>query len=257
MTRLQRGIGFTATLAIALILVTAIAREPQRQEIARQAHIDQSIERVIDLYVYNCVQCHGPAGEGFDVNPPLNDDVVRQKDPAQLYRVIERGRFGTDMAAFGIDEGGNLTNVQIDGMVSLIMHGDWDEVYERTEQLDLLPTPTTTSTATPTMPPTSTATFTATLTASPTLAPPTTTPAQPAPPTGSPFDIVPTAVNDAPLFDVIPTETPTSDVPLFEVVPTEMPANATEPESPFQVVPTQADSPAENPIQPVPTETDD
>lgn len=254
MTRGQRAIGFTATLVIALVLLASIFNEPRRQDETVQAHINRSVEGVIDIYAYNCVECHGPYGEGFDIYPALNDEIVRQKDTLQTYRVIERGRYGTEMAAFGLSEGGMLTHNQINGLVDLIQYGDWNVVLQRVTQLDLLPTATPTPTLTPTMTPTATTTPTQTPTMPPTFTPttgPSSTPASapilPVMPTHTPadaggapmFGVVPTATTsgNASIFDVVPTYTPEVEAPVFGVVPT----NASEDEAPiFGVVPTNA-----------------
>jgi mono/diheme cytochrome c family protein len=240
MTRGQRAIGFTATLVIALVLLASIFNEPQRQDETVQAHIHRSVEGVIDIYAYNCVECHGPYGEGFDIYPALNDEIVRQKDALQTYRVIERGRYGTEMAAFGLSEGGMLTHNQINGLVDLILYGDWSVVLQRVAQLDLLPTATPTPTLTPTM--TSTATSTPTPTQTPTMPPtftPTTGPSStprsapilPVMPTGTPesvspiFGVVPTDIppisGETPIFDVVPTDIPQGQAPVFGVVATQ------------------------------------
>lgn len=255
MTRSQRLIGFSATLTIAIILLTAIINEPARQQVARETHIDRSVREVIDIYVYNCVVCHGPAGEGYDINPALNDEVASGKDPVQLYRTIERGQAGTDMAAFGVDEGGMLTNVQINGLVNLIVTGAyWDAVYEQVAALELLPTNTPTPTTTPTLTPTATWTPTPTTTSTPTqttTVTPTRAPTTPVPEDGeSPFGVVPTSTpaggTDAGSpFDVIPTDTPADNnadgnFP-FDIVPTTVPDNAPDHRgAPFEVVPTNS-----------------
>lgn len=227
MTPSQRAIGFAATLVITLVLITAIISEPRRQDIAVQEHLQRSINSVIDIYAHNCVECHGSTGEGFDIYPSLVSDSIRLKDPEQLYRSIERGRAGTEMAAFGIDEGGLLTGVQIEGLVDLIQHGDWGIVHARVVQLDLLPTATPTQTATPT------STITATVIPSemPTVAASSTEiPAQtnPTETRSGMFAVVPSdtpttdavAPDDAPLFEVIPTEGVADNAPLFDVLST-------------------------------------
>lgn len=238
MTAAQRIIGFTATLAIAVILFTSILFEPHRQEVTQLAYRDQAIERAVDLYVYNCLECHGASGEGTDDYPELSTEAVSGKEAIQIFQVIERGRYNTDMAAFGVDEGGNLTDMEIDSLVKLIQFEEWGMVYERTAELDLLwtLTPTETLTETLTETPTGTPTETPTTTAPLTMTPSATATITPS---SGIFGVLPTESGDsaAPLFDVLPTHTEVVTPSLFDIVPTETP-----PGTLFDVVPTEAQS---------------
>jgi mono/diheme cytochrome c family protein len=114
-----------------------ILREPANQSRAADAQLAEAIDHATHTYLENCAVCHGAAGEGLGAYPAL--DVAASMDEDMLYKTIERGRYGTQMAAYGIDEGGVLSQSQIDAMVSLIQYGEWDDVYVVAEANDLIP----------------------------------------------------------------------------------------------------------------------
>jgi mono/diheme cytochrome c family protein len=189
-------IGISATLALAAILLITILAEPDRQQAAMVAYWQRASGQAIELYVHNCVNCHGLAGEGIDLAPPLNS--IRGKDPVLLFRVIERGRFGTDMAAFGMHEGGGLTDPQIESLLVLITHGSWDAVAARASNLNIAASWTPTATLTPTFSSTPAPTRTPSVPL-PEVVPTVTYPPPPV------FEIIPTAGGD--LFDILATPT--------------------------------------------------
>ncbi|NDJ86711.1 MAG: c-type cytochrome [Chloroflexi bacterium] len=139
MTRSMRWLGFLATLMIVVSLITAIVREPDRQEEALEAHREHAFAEAMDLYALNCAECHGAAGEGLDIHPELDADFVRGKDYHILFITIERGRHNTEMTAFGLNEGGNLTTAQIDNLVTLIQYGSWQDTAQRVADLGMTP----------------------------------------------------------------------------------------------------------------------
>lgn len=143
-------ISAAATTAIALILAAVILAEPARQTTALTAYRQRAASQAVEHYVQQCVNCHGLAGEGIDVAPALSADSIRGKDPVLLFRSIARGHRGTEMTAFGIDEGGNLSNPQIDSLVVLIKEGVWETVAARSAALNIA------ATWSPTPPPAST-----------------------------------------------------------------------------------------------------
>ena len=135
-------------VALATALTVYIAREPDRrdEELTEQQLI--SIERGTELYITYCLLCHGPAGLGVlggeeppRIGPPLASDYFRSDDPvdqAAAENLIRyRVTYGAPsdprvddkvMPAFGQD----LSGEQIDDLVTLITHADWDYVYNRT-----------------------------------------------------------------------------------------------------------------------------
>lgn len=146
-------------VALATVLVVYLAADGSRREseASDQAHL--SIERGTELYITYCLQCHGPAGLGSagGEDPPrvggiLNQEAVypegraphvdyQSDNPADQALAEEfiryRIRYGVPenptstgqilMPAFG-DE---LNVEEMNALVYLIMHGDWNYVYNQ------------------------------------------------------------------------------------------------------------------------------
>ncbi|MBZ0277623.1 MAG: cytochrome c [Anaerolineae bacterium] len=137
---MSRNLAWTGFLATALILVTlvmAAVREPSLQARAAESQLITAATEGMNLYLENCVVCHGAAGEGVSVYPALA--LANSLTADELYKTIERGRFNTQMAAFSVNEGGILSASQIESLVALIQYGNWRVVYARAEELDVLP----------------------------------------------------------------------------------------------------------------------
>lgn len=137
MTRQQAWMGFMATGLLLSTLVIVFLREPVLQDRAADAQLETAIETGTEIYLENCIICHGASGEGIGAYPDLS--TATRMDEESLFKVIERGRFGTQMAPYGLEEGGMLSDVQIEGLVALIQYGNWIEVYAEAEARDLIP----------------------------------------------------------------------------------------------------------------------
>jgi uncharacterized cupredoxin-like copper-binding protein/mono/diheme cytochrome c family protein len=159
------------------------ADEPNRIAEADQQQQGIEVERAIGNYVQYCLQCHGPAGEGYKegtgrVGAPLGGDtsatilnqqgINEQGTPYSggldarrefLIKTIHNGR-GNIMPAWGQENGGQLNDEQIEEIVTMIMHVDWNEVYNTAIET-AGGYPTVVPTAEPTTPVASTATQTA------------------------------------------------------------------------------------------------
>ena len=133
--------GFLGTLLIVAALGFAIVREPARQVQAAEAIRVAAVAEGLDLYATNCVACHGAAGEGMAAYPALDNEGVRLMDAGDLFRTIERGRYNTAMAAYGAEEGGIFTDMQVHSLVTLIQDAPWDAVAARVDELGLTPPP--------------------------------------------------------------------------------------------------------------------
>ena len=116
-----RWVGFLATSAIVVLLAVNVLREPGRQQAALAEVHERALANGIDLYAMNCARCHGAAGEGLGVYRALDQEFIRSKDPHELATTIQYGRYATDMTAFGLDEGGFLTPMQIDDLVTILV----------------------------------------------------------------------------------------------------------------------------------------
>ncbi len=124
----------TLTLVALLVLVAAIPaymwREALRMNAAQSVLRQQYIAEAAYLYIQNCAECHGPAGEGIGANPPLNKLGKADANPELLFQHIARARHGSSMAAWHVKEGGIFNDYQINELVALLQYGDWVQVSE-------------------------------------------------------------------------------------------------------------------------------
>lgn len=120
------------SLVALLLLVTALPiyalNEPLRMAQAQESLRRQFIADATDMYLEICAGCHGAGGEGLAPMPPLNNPDLARADYDVLYKTIARASHGTAMAAWHIDEGGILSDYQIEELITLIRYGDWAEV---------------------------------------------------------------------------------------------------------------------------------
>ncbi len=137
--RIEILVGLVATLMIATGLFLYALNEPARLEIAQAAQISYDLDEAMTLYAQNCVVCHGLSGEGIGATPPLNNPALRESDPQSLYKIISRGLYNTAMPAWGLEDGGPLSEFQMDQLVILVQAGDWQETQDRVVNLGLAP----------------------------------------------------------------------------------------------------------------------
>ncbi len=117
------------SLAALLILVIALPvyglMEKGRMEQARQALNDQYMMEGIEIYVQYCATCHGNAGEGVGMVPGLNREALIEARSDLLFKSIARATHGRAMASWHIDEGGVLSDYQLNEVVTMIQKADW------------------------------------------------------------------------------------------------------------------------------------
>ena len=83
------------------------------------------------LFAQNCTACHGPAGDGTNIAPPLNRAELRERmDDSEIFDTIQNGRPGTAMPVWG----NQLTNEDISALVALIRN--WEKLDDT--QLDAI-----------------------------------------------------------------------------------------------------------------------
>lgn len=154
-------------VALSTVMVVYLAAEPTRRESETDQQGNTSIVRGTELYITYCLQCHGPAGLGSAAEEeprrtgaPLNQDfmneqqrerarVIYQSDDPVMQAMAEdwirfRITYGVPgerppgfdgeirMPAFGAD----LNVEEMNELVYLIMHGDWNYVYNQAVQQD-------------------------------------------------------------------------------------------------------------------------
>jgi mono/diheme cytochrome c family protein len=126
-----------------LLLVVALPlyafNEPDRMAEAQAELRQQFVSDAAVIYVENCALCHGAAGEGIGAVPALDSDALHSADLDFLSKTIARGRYGTTMAGWHVDEGGILNDYQVEEMVALIRYVDWSQIRELAAAQGLIP----------------------------------------------------------------------------------------------------------------------
>lgn len=117
------------SLAALFILVIALPvygfLEKGRMQAAKVALDDRFMMEGIEIYVQNCSTCHGNAGEGIGMIPGLNREELIEARSDLLFKSIARATHGRAMASWHIDEGGILSDYQLNEVVTMIQKGDW------------------------------------------------------------------------------------------------------------------------------------
>lgn len=159
-------------VALSTVLFLYLGDEDNRinTEAAEQQEI--AIERGRETFISLCLPCHGPAGEGYTepgvsgsgrigaalggINTSLNQQGINsQGTPVAggvggretvIHSTIYNGLKNPDgtyrMPAFSDTLGGPLNDEQINELVILIQHGDWNETYNKAiEESGGYPTP--------------------------------------------------------------------------------------------------------------------
>jgi len=132
-------IGIFATLCLSLVVFIYAAQEPLRIALAQEAQMYADLDDAMTLYAENCVVCHGLSGEGIGSTPALNNIAIRSYDYDALYKIVERGLYSTAMPAWSLNDGGPLSEYQINELVTLIQFGNWNETQDRVVNLGLAP----------------------------------------------------------------------------------------------------------------------
>jgi cbb3-type cytochrome c oxidase subunit III len=132
-------IGVIATAILAIALPMYAMAETNRMAGAKNTLLTESIKEGEVSYAENCVVCHGIDGNGIGTYPSLNNEGVAQMEHADIFKTIERGRFGTAMAPWSVEEGGVLNKMQIDQLIAMIQSGSWDSTAQTVTKLGLAP----------------------------------------------------------------------------------------------------------------------
>jgi mono/diheme cytochrome c family protein len=137
--RIEVLFGIFATQVIVFALLFYILSEPKRIVSSQEEILYGQLDHAMTLYAENCAVCHGLNGEGIGATPPLNAPGLQTMAYDELYKVIARGRYDTAMPAWSLEDGGTLSDYQIEELVALIQSGDWEETGNRVVNLGLAP----------------------------------------------------------------------------------------------------------------------
>jgi hypothetical protein len=173
-------------VALATVLVFYLADESNRIKAEENAQEHDAIERATANYVSLCLPCHGPGGEGYTapgeagtgrigaalggINTSLNQEGVYANGTPYPGGVAARATVISDTIHNGLPgstpgtyrmppwselKGGPLNDSQIEELVLMIQHVDWNEVYNEAIETyggypTAAPAATTAATASPT-----------------------------------------------------------------------------------------------------------
>ncbi len=148
-------------VTLSTILFLYLGDEDNRIKTEAAEQQETSIERGRDTFVSLCLPCHGPAGEGYTepgaagtgrigaalggINTSLNQEGINSQGTpvaggvaartTTIHNTIVNGLKNPDgtyrMPAFSAANGGPLNDEQINELVLLIQHGDWNTTYNQ------------------------------------------------------------------------------------------------------------------------------
>lgn len=124
----NRVMRWGAVLMLAMALVFPLYRwfEPGARASARESQLESLIGQGESIWAVNCSACHGVNGEG-GVGPALNSQQFMQSATnEQMTGLVAVGVPGTQMSAYSLDFGGQLTSEQIKAVVSFVRSWEGD-----------------------------------------------------------------------------------------------------------------------------------
>ncbi|MGA9587240.1 MAG: cytochrome c [Terracidiphilus sp.] len=110
--------------ALVLLFVLAGCSLPGKPKAGPEVPRPDEVLAFDKLYGANCAGCHGANGQNGAATNLANPEYQALIDDASLREVIVKGEKGTLMPAFALEDGGMLTDQQIDALVQGI-RGSW------------------------------------------------------------------------------------------------------------------------------------
>jgi mono/diheme cytochrome c family protein len=137
---------------IALTIMAVASTPPQEEEEVALTLSDQIVAGQ-DLYSIQCVECHGPDGEGGEivgveglegvvVKSISSQDEMYTRSDQTFYNIIDYGQPDLGMPPFGLAYGGELSRGEIQSIVAFMRY-TWDdraEIPEEAVQAGAIPT---------------------------------------------------------------------------------------------------------------------
>lgn len=116
---LAAGLAFMVLLVVGFIAYGL--REPSLRAAATREQRSDYTRIGRRLFATTCADCHGGNGEGGGGAPTLNSkQFLSGTSDAQVHSLIAGGVSGSDMAAWGLDFGGTLTDEQVQQIVTYL-----------------------------------------------------------------------------------------------------------------------------------------
>lgn len=136
------GVSIMTLVVIGMVVLTVVAAAttPPQEETNIATTISEKIVLGQDLYSVQCVECHGPDGEGGEIigveglegvvvkSISSNDEMYTRSDQT-FYNIIDYGQPDLGMPPFGLGYGGELARGDIDAIVTFMRY-TWDDRAE-------------------------------------------------------------------------------------------------------------------------------
>jgi len=140
---LEIGVAGTASVAMLVMAILVLALAPPAAsgtEVQVANTIADKMTLGQDLYSINCVECHGPDGEGgviqgvagldgFNMKAIHSQDEMYTRDDQSLADIISYGQPNLGMQPFGSTYGGSLSPTDIENIVTFLRY-TWDDRAE-------------------------------------------------------------------------------------------------------------------------------
>ncbi|MEJ2709197.1 MAG: c-type cytochrome [Anaerolineales bacterium] len=123
-----------------LTFLAAATTPPQEETTSIANSVSELIVAGQDLYSVQCVECHGPEGEGGEIigveglegvvvkSISGQDEMYTRTDPT-FYNIIDYGQPDLGMPPFGLGYGGELSRADINAVVTFMRY-TWDDRAE-------------------------------------------------------------------------------------------------------------------------------
>ncbi len=136
------GVSVMTVIVIGIVALTivAAATTPPQEETNIATTISEKIILGQDVYSVQCVECHGPDGEGGEivgveglegvvVKSISSTDEMYTRSDQTFYDIIDYGQPDLGMPPFGLGYGGELSRGEIDAIVNFMRY-TWDDRAE-------------------------------------------------------------------------------------------------------------------------------
>lgn len=136
------GVSIMGVVVIAMVGLTvrAVITKPEEEETTVATTVQEKIILGQELYSIQCVECHGPEGEGGEIQgvEGLDGTVVKAinsqdemytRTDETLANIINYGQQDLGMPPFGVAYGGPLKKAEIDAIVTFMRY-TWDDRVE-------------------------------------------------------------------------------------------------------------------------------
>ncbi|MGD8620602.1 MAG: c-type cytochrome [Anaerolineales bacterium] len=142
----KAGISIMGLTVVGIVVLTVLAAvtTPPQEEFTAAGTVAETVLAGQDLYSIECVECHGPEGEGGEITTveglegvfvdPLNaPDFIYTRTDQTIFNVIDYGQQDLGMPPFGLAYGGELERNEIDAIVTFMRY-TWDDRVEIPEE---------------------------------------------------------------------------------------------------------------------------